>query len=128
MEVEQSSDFTLWALADADPFLPNALVQFDYSYDAAGNLLSAAENAAESLASGLGSVTLNAYDELNRLQQTKQTATDGTTVNRRADYAYRLDGSRESVARYSNDGATLVAAKAGKGDITEIDRIGNDNE
>jgi YD repeat-containing protein len=49
---------------------------------------------------------------LNRLARIKQTAANGTTVNKRADYVYNADGTVQSVARYSNDGTTAVASSA----------------
>ena len=115
VDVASTSSFALQSLVDPNPFVPNALVQFDYTYDAAGNLLSAAEDAAASLAAGLGSVTIDAYDALDRLQQIRQTTSDGATVNKRADYAYNADGSLNTVTRNANDtnnGTARVAQSA----------------
>ena len=62
------------------------------------------------LATGLGGVTTDAYDALDRLTQTKQSV--GGTVNKRADFVYNADGSTQSVTRYSNDGTTTVATSS----------------
>ena len=106
VDVTSTSSFSLEALTDPNPFVPNALVQFDYIYDEAGNLLTAKEDAAASQATGFGSVTTDAYDVLNRLKETKQTTADGVTVNKRADYTYNADSSVATVTRYSNDTST----------------------
>ncbi|MEN6407240.1 MAG: RHS repeat-associated core domain-containing protein [Thermoguttaceae bacterium] len=92
---------------DATPFVPTALVEFDYTYDKAGNLLTATENQSASTATGLSGVTTDAYDALNRLVQTKQSV--GGVVNKRANFVYNADGSTQSITRYSDDGTTTVA-------------------
>ena len=99
-------------LAQSEPVPPGtvttALVQFDYTYDKAGNLLTSVESS--SVATGLGATTTNTYDALNRLTQTKQSV--GGTVNKRADFTYRDDGSTNTVTRYSDDGTTSVATSS----------------
>ena len=116
----QSAAFSLDILSDPtnpNVFVPKALVDFIYTYDADGNLLTATEypstnNPANPSASagGLGAITTNAYDALGRLKTTKQQISP--SVNERADYTYNPDGSVNTLTRYSDDGLTTVAASS----------------
>jgi len=90
------------------PWVNLPLVQLDYTYDAAGNLLTTTESS--SLVSGANAVTTNTYDALGRLQQTKQ-AVDGV-VNKRVVYTYRDDGSVQTVTRYADDSTPTPVAQS----------------
>ena len=101
---------------DTNPFVPQALVQYDFSFDRAGNQTAARENQAAvaevggfgKAASGLGNVTAYTYDPLGRLTRCEQTGPAGS-VSRRADSTYRADGSVATVARFAGAGVTPVA-------------------
>ena len=114
--------YHITVVKNANPLVPTALVEFDYAYDKAGNLLTATENQSASTAAGLGAVTADQYDALGRLTQTRQSV--GGTVNKRADFVYNADGSTQFITRYSNDGATTVATSTytndGMGRLTAI--------
>jgi hypothetical protein len=96
--VAATGGYSLSVLADANPIVPNALVQFDYTYDKVGNVLTAVESS--SVATGLGATTTNIYDSLNRLIQTKQSV--GGTVNKRANYAYLSSGGSKAATSGRN--------------------------
>ena len=94
----------------------DALVEFRYGYDAAGNLKTAAESS--DVVAGLDGATRYDYDPLGRLEVVRQEV-DGT-VNKRADFAYHADGQFDTITRYADDGLTPVATT----DYATYDGIG----
>jgi RHS repeat-associated protein len=124
--------YDLQIVQDANVFVPDALMAYDFSYDKAGNLVGTAEDQAAvatvgsfgRAASGLGARTSFTVDALNRV--TRYEVGDAATgaVMKRADYAYRMDGSVASVARYAGAGVNPVATTAstfdGQGRIVGI--------
>ncbi len=101
-----------------NPFslVPNALAEFTYTYDEAGNLIQAIEGS--SVTAGLTGITEDAYDALGRLAETKQSV--GGTVNKRANYNYRNDGQFDTITRYADDGSATVATT----DYSDYDDLG----
>ena len=94
----------------------DALVEFRYGYDAAGNLKTAAESS--DVVAGLDGATRYDYDPLGRLEVVRQEV-DGT-VNKRADFAYHADGQFDTITRYADDGLNPVATT----DYATYDGIG----
>ena len=123
--------YGLRIVKDANPYVPQALVQYDFSYDRAGNLTTVRENQAAvadvggfgKAAAGLGSATAYVYDPLGRVTRYEQTIAGGT-VARRADYVYRADDSVATVTRFAGAGVTPVATTTnqydGLGRLTQI--------
>jgi hypothetical protein len=123
--------YGLRIVQDANPFVPQALVQYDFSYDRAGNLTAARENQAAvadmggfgKAATGLGIATAYTNDPLGRVTRYEQTGV-GAAVVRRAEYAYRADDSVATVTRFANAGITPVATTTnqydGLGRLTRI--------
>jgi RHS repeat-associated protein len=111
--------------------VPAALVEYDFEYDKAGNLVSATEDQSAvgdvygfgPAASGLGVRTSSTVDALNRAIRYEQ-GVPGGAVTRRADYAYRADRSVGSLARYAGPGTNPVASSTatydGLGRLTGI--------
>jgi RHS repeat-associated protein len=112
--------YDLQIVQDVNVFVPDALVEYDFSYDKAGNLVATAEDQAAvatvgsfgKAASGLGSRTSFTIDALNRV--TRYEIGDAATgaVAKRADYAYRPDGTVVSVTRHAGAGVNPVATTA----------------
>jgi RHS repeat-associated protein len=125
-----SGAYALQIVKDQHAFVPTALVEYDYTYDKAGNLLSATEDQAAvanmygfgPAASGLGVRTSYTLDALNRVTRYEQAATG--QVTKRADYAYRGNGSFGSVTRFAGAGVnpigTSTASYDGMGRTTGI--------
>ena len=115
-----SGSYDLQIAQDANVFVPDALVEYDFTYDKAGNLVATAEDQAAvamvggfgRAAGGLGAWTSLTVDALNRV--TRYEIGDAATgvLAKRADYAYRQDGSVASVARYAGAGVNPVATTA----------------
>jgi RHS repeat-associated protein len=112
--------YDLQIVQDANVFVPDALVEYDFTYDKAGNLLATAEDQAAvasvgsfgKAASGLGSRTSLTVDGLNRVTRYEVGNAATAAVAKRADYIYRSDGSVASVARYAGAGVNPVATTA----------------
>jgi RHS repeat-associated protein len=112
--------YDLQIVQDANVVVPDALVEYDFTYDKAGNLVATAEDQAAvatvagfgKAANGLGTRTGLTVDALNRV--TRYELGDAVTgiVAKRADYVYRQDGSVASVARYDGAGVNPVATTA----------------
>jgi RHS repeat-associated protein len=112
--------YDLQIVQDANVFVPDALVEYDFTYDKAGNLVATAEDQAAvamvggfgRAAGGLGAWTSLTVDALNRV--TRYELGDAATgvLAKRADYTYRQDGSVASVARYAGAGVNPVATTA----------------
>jgi YD repeat-containing protein/autotransporter-associated beta strand protein len=112
--------YDLQIVQDANVVVPDALVEYDFTYDKAGNLVATAEDQAAvaavggfgKAASGLGSRTSFTIDALNRV--TRYEIGDAATgaVAKRADYAYRPDGTVASVTRHAGAGVNPVATTA----------------
>lgn len=115
-----AGSYDLQIVQDANAIVPDALVEYDSTYDKAGNLVATAEDQAAvatvgsfgNAASGLGTRTSLTVDALNRV--TRYELGDAATgaVTKRADYVYRPDGSVASVARYGGAGVNPVATTA----------------
>ena len=112
--------YELQIVQDANVFVPDAFVEYDFTYDKAGNLVATAEDQAAvatvgsfgKAASGLGSRMSLTIDALNR--GTRYEIGDAATgaVAKRADYAYRPDGTVASVTRHAGAGVNPVATTA----------------
>ena len=112
--------YDLQIVQDANVIVPDALVEYDFTYDKAGNLLATAEDQAAvatvggfgKAASGLGTRTSFTVDGLNRMTRYEVGDAATAAVAKRADYAYRPDGSVASVSRYAGAGLNPVATTA----------------
>jgi RHS repeat-associated protein len=106
--------YALQIVKDQHAIVSTALVEYDFAYDKAGNLLSATEDQAAvanmygfgPAASGLGVRTSFTLDALNRVTRYEQAATG--QVTKRADYAYRGNGSVGSVTRFGGAGVNPI--------------------
>jgi len=109
-----SGAYALQIVKDQHAIVPTALVEYDFAYDKAGNLVWATEDQAAvaqfgtlgPAASGLGDRMSYTVDALNRVTRYRQ-ITAGL-VAKRADYAYRADGSVGSVTRFAGAGVNPV--------------------
>jgi RHS repeat-associated protein len=112
--------YDLQIVQDANVVVPDALVEYDFTYDKAGNLVATAEDQAAvaavgsfgRAASGLGSRTSFTIDALNRVTRYEIGDTATGSVAKRADYAYRPDGTVASVTRHAGAGVNPVATTA----------------
>jgi len=100
----EAGTFSLYVGTNGGPFVQNALVQSNDTYDAAGNLTQLTDSAYG------GGTTTYQYDALNRVTAVIQAV--GVVVDARANYTYRADGSIGTLTRYSDDGNTVVATSA----------------
>jgi RHS repeat-associated protein len=113
--------------------VPTALVEYDFSYDKSGNLISAREdqsavavmNGFGPAATGLGKWTNPIYDALNRVIRTRQIDTTSNAIEKVAIYAYRGDDSVATITRNAGGvGTNTVGTTAntydGLGRLTEI--------
>lgn len=130
---ENATDvYDIRIVKNSNSIVSTALVEYDYVYDKAGNLLSATEDQAAvgdmygfgQAASGLGVRTSFTLDALNRVTRYEQASAAGGQVTKRADYAYRADRSVGSVRRFAGPGmspiGTSTAAYDGMGRIAGI--------
>ncbi|MFN7811705.1 MAG: hypothetical protein ACK5SI_03455, partial [Planctomycetia bacterium] len=93
---------------NGNAIVPTALVEYDFTYDKAGNLLTTTEDQAAvaqfgalgPAAAGLGVRTAYTLDALNRVTRYEQ-GVPGGAVSKRTDYAYRPDGSVGTVTRFA---------------------------
>jgi YD repeat-containing protein/autotransporter-associated beta strand protein len=101
---------------NTNSIVSTALVEYDFAYDKAGNLLSATEDQAAvgdmygfgPAASGLGVRTSFTLDALNRVTRYEQAETATGQVTKRADYAYRGNGSVGTVTRFAGAGVNPI--------------------
>ena len=115
---------------NGNAIVPTALVEYDYAYDKAGNLVSATEDQAAvaqfdtlgPAATGLGVQTSYTVNALNRVTRYRHIAAG--QVTKRVDYAYRPDGSVGTVTRFAGAGinpiGTSTAAYDALGRLTGI--------
>jgi len=122
--------YALQIVKDQHAIVPTALVEYDFTYDKAGNLVSATEDQAAvaqfgtlgPAASGLGVQTSYTVNALNRVTRYRHIAAG--QVTKRTDFAYRPDGSVGSVTRFAGAGinpiGTSTAAYDALGRLTGI--------
>jgi RHS repeat-associated protein len=122
--------YDLQIVQDAQAFVPDALVEHDFTYDKAGNLLSTTEDQAAvadvrsfgKAATGLGAKTTRVVDALGRVTRWEQVVAG--SITKRVDQAYRADGSVVSTTRYAGAGVdpvgTTTNAFDGRGRLTGI--------
>ena len=112
--------YDLQIVQDANVVVPDALVEYDFTYDKAGNLVTTAEDQAAvatigsfgKAASGLGMRTSLTVDALNRVTRCELGDAATAAVAKRIDSTYRPDGSVASVTRYAGAGVNPVATTA----------------
>ena len=126
-----AGNYDIQIVKNGNAIVSTALVEYDFAYDKAGNLLTTAEDQSAvgdmygfgPAASGLGVWTSFTFDALNRVTRYEQ-GMPGGTVNKRADYVYRADGSVGSVTRFAGAGVNPIggstAAYDGLGRLTGI--------
>ena len=129
-----TGSYDLKIVKDQNALVPTALVEYDFTYDKAGNLLTAFEDQTAvaqfgslgPAASGLGVRTSSVADALNRFTRFRELDTTTNIVTKRTDYAYRPDGSVGTVTRFAGAGVnpvgTSTAAYAGDVRTLEIAR------
>ena len=99
--------------------VPTALIEYDFGYDKAGNLLLATEDQAAiaqfgslgPAAAGLGittSYTVNALDQVTGYRHLSKADNNTDVVAKRAVYKYRGDGSVDTVTRFAGAGVNPV--------------------
>jgi len=106
--------YALQIVKDQHAIVPTALVEYDFTYDKAGNLVSATEDQAAvaqfgtlgPAASGLGVQTSYTVNALNRVTRYRHIAAG--QVTKRTDFAYRPDGSVSSVTRFAGAGVNPI--------------------
>ena len=104
---------------DQNALVPTALVEYDFTYDKAGNLLTTTEDQAAvaqfgalgPAASGLGLSTSYTLDALNRVTRYEQ-GVPGAAVTKRVNYAYRADGSVNTVTRFAGEDVNPIGTSA----------------
>ena len=126
-----AGNYDIQIVKNGNAIVSTALVEYDFAYDKAGNLLTTTEDQSAvgdmygfgPAASGLGFRTSSTLDVLSRVTRYEQ-GMPGGTVTKRADYAYRPDGSVGSVTRFAGAGVspigTSTAAYDGLGRLTGI--------
>ena len=126
-----AGNYDIQIVKNGNSIVSTALVEYDFAYDKAGNLLTTTEDQSAvgdmygfgPAASGLGVRTSATFDALSRVTRYEQGMPDGT-VNKRADYVYRVDGSVGSVTRSAGAGVNPIgsstAAYDGLGRLTGI--------
>jgi RHS repeat-associated protein len=126
-----AGNYDIRIVKNGNSIVSTALVEYDFGYDKAGNLLTTAEDQSAvgdmygfgPAASGLGVRTSSTLDALGRVTRYEQ-GMPGGTVAKRADYAYRPDGSVGSVMRFAGAGVNPIggstAAYDGLGRLTGI--------
>jgi RHS repeat-associated protein len=107
-EENAAGSYDLQIVKDQNAIVPKALVQYDFSYDKAGNLLSTTENqAAVADVTGLGARTRYTIDALNRVTLYEQSNSAGA-VSKRVNYTYRGDGSVSNISRFAGAGVNPI--------------------
>jgi RHS repeat-associated protein len=126
-----AGNYDIQIVKNGNAIVPTALVEYDFAYDKAGNLLATTEDQSAvgdmygfgPAVSGLGVRISSTFDALNRVTRYEQ-GMPGGTVNKRADYVYRADGSVGSVTRFAGAGVNPIggstAAYDGLGRLTGI--------
>jgi RHS repeat-associated protein len=126
--------YDLKIVKDQNALVPTALVEYDFTYDKAGNLTAATEDrfavaqfgALGPAASGLGIATAYTVNALNQVVGYRHLDTaNNNAVTKRAVHTYRADGTVGTVTRYAaaagaNPIGTSTAAYDGMGRITGI--------
>jgi len=127
-----SGAYDLKIVKDQNAIVPAALVEYDFTYDKAGNLLTTTEDQAAvaqfgalgPAASGLGIRTAYTIDALNRVTRYRHIDVATGAVLKRTDYAYRPEGSVGTVTRFAGAGinpvGTSTAAYDSMGRLTGI--------
>jgi RHS repeat-associated protein len=130
-EENASGSYDLQIVKDQNVIVPMALVQYDFSYDKAGNLLSTTENQAAvadvpifgKAVTGLGVRTSYTIDALNRVTRYEQSNSAGA-VSKRVNYTYRGDGSVSKISRFAGAGVNPIGTTTnsydGMGRLTRI--------
>jgi YD repeat-containing protein len=130
-EENAAGSYDLQIVKDQNVIVPTALVQYDFSYDKAGNLLSTTENQAAvadvpifgKAVTGLGVRTSYTIDALNRVTRYEQSTLAGA-VSKRANYTYRGDGSVSKISRFAGAGVNPIGTTTnsydGMGRLTRI--------
>lgn len=131
-EEQALGNYDLKIVQDKNVIVPTALLEYDFTYDKAGNRLSASEDQAAvadmygfgKAASGLGVTTSYTLDGLNRVTRYQQVDSVTGAVLKRTDYAYRADTSVGSVTRFAGAGINPIGSSSatydGMGRITGI--------
>ncbi len=120
--------YDLQIVSDKNAIVPTALVEYDFAYDKAGNLLIAAEDPTAvadfpgfgKAAAGIGVATYYTVNALNDVTAYRHLDTNNTdVVTKRVLYTYRADGTVGSVARYAAAGVSApVGTSAATYDFT----------
>ena len=130
-EENATGSYDLQIVKDQNAIVPTALVQYDFSYDKAGNLLSTTENQAAvadvpifgKAVTGLGVRTSYTIDALNRVTRFEQSNSAGA-VSKRVNYTYRGDGSVSKISRFAGAGVNPIGTTTnsydGMGRLTAI--------
>ena len=118
-----AGSYAIQIVRNGNAIVTAALVEYDFTYDKAGNLTGTREDQAAvadmygfgKAASGLVVQTSFAIDALDRVTRYEQ-ALPGGVVVKRADYTYRADDSVSAVKRYAGAGSNPVAGTSNQYD------------
>lgn len=131
-EEQALGNYDLRIIQDKNAIVSTALLEYDFTYDKAGNLLSASEDQAAvatmsafgKAASGLGVSSTFAVDGLNRVTRYQQIDAATAAVSKQANVTYRPDGSVSAVTRFAGAGlnaiGTSTASYDGMGRLTGL--------
>ena len=126
-----TGSYDIRIVKNGNDIVSTALVEYDFAYDKAGNIVSTVEDQTAvgdmygfgPATTGLGTRTSYTVDALNRATRYEQAAPGGA-VAKRADYTYRPDGTVAAVALAAGAGvnpiASSTAAYDGMGRLTGI--------
>ena len=122
-----AGSYDLKIVKDQNALVPTALVEYDFGYDKAGNLLLATEDQAAvaqfsgqlltgqtitgPAATGLGittSYTVNALNQVTGYRHLSKADNNTDVVAKRALYKYRGDGSVDTVTRFAGAGVNPI--------------------
>jgi len=128
-----TGSYAVKIVKNGNAIVPTALVEYDFSYDKSGNLISAREDQSAvavlegygQAATGLGKWTNPIYDALNRVIRTRQIDTTSNAIEKVAIYTYRGDDSVATITRNAggvgtNTVGTTTNTYDGLGRLTEI--------
>ena len=105
--VQAQGNFSLTWIDNANPIVPTALTELDYTYYADGSVHTVTDSSNLSSLSGNTATTTYAYDALSRVQSISQSGSGAST--KAVNFAYYADSQTETVTSTAGSSQSQVA-------------------